>query len=57
MKKMSKSEKILKQFEELEAVERWNFVLELCKRYSSLVCGVLHKLDKCDCYKYKGIKI
>jgi len=54
---LNKSEKILKQFDELEAVERWNFVLELCKRYSSLVCGVLHKLDKCDCYKYKGIKI
>lgn len=50
-------EEVLKQFDELEAEERRNFIIELCKRYYSLVCGILHKLDKCDCYEYKGIKI
>jgi len=56
MTEPNRSDILLKLFDELEAVERWNFVLELCKRYPSLVCGVLHKLDKCDCYTYKGIK-
>ena len=44
---------ILKTFDELEAEERRNFVVELCKRYHSLVCGELFRLNKCSLKEVK----
>jgi len=42
---------------DLKPEERQEFVAELCKRYSALICGIVVRMGKCPATKLKQPKV